>query len=484
MPISSDNSQIKDTQPDLPSPPERGTRGEAVIAIFDIGKTNKKLFLFNWDYKIVYEQSNPFAETTDEDGFPCENIENLRSFVLESLSEVSEKKEVDIKAVNFSTYGASFVYLDEEGKPVAPLYNYLKPYPQDLQKKFYDTYGGEEEFSYRTASPALGSLNSGMQLYRIKYEKPDIFKQIKYALHLPQYLSYLLTGKFYSDITSIGCHTNLWDFQKNDYHEWVYKEGIAEKLPPIVSATEVFPAVLRNANYHVGVGLHDSSAALIPYLVCFKEPFVLISTGTWCISLNPFNQTPLTAKELQQDCLSYLQYNGTPVKASRLFAGNEHEEQVKKIADHFSQHIDCYRTVKFDAEKIQALKKKVAPADVSDTKEIISKSLFAKRNLSQFVSYEEAYHQLIQDIVTQQKASTKLILQGAAVKQIFVDGGFSKNPVYMNLLAEAFPDFEVFAASMAQATSVGTALAIHSTWNDKPLPDHIIELKKYNTNSH
>jgi sugar (pentulose or hexulose) kinase len=482
MPISSDNSQIKDTQPDLPSPPERGTRGEAVIAIFDIGKTNKKLFLFNRDYKIVYEQSNPFAETTDEDGFPCENIENLRSFVLDALNEVSKKKEVDIKAVNFSTYGASFVYLDEEGKPVAPLYNYLKPYPQYLQKKFYHKYGGEEEFSYRTASPALGSLNSGMQLYRIKYEKPDIFKQIKYALHLPQYLSYLLTGKFYSDITSIGCHTNLWDFQKNDYHEWVYKEGIAEKLPPIVSATEVFPAVLRNANYHVGVGLHDSSAALIPYLVCFKEPFVLISTGTWCISLNPFNQTPLTAKELQQDCLSYLQYNGMPVKASRLFAGNEHEEQVKKIADHFSQHIDCYRTVKFDAEKIKALKKKVAPADVSDTKEIISKSLFAKRNLSQFVSYEEAYHQLIQDIVTQQQASTKLILQGAAVKQIFVDGGFSKNPVYMNLLAEAFPDFEVFAASMAQATSVGTALAIHNAWNDKQLPNNIIELKKYDYN--
>ena len=50
-----------------------------VIAIFDIGKTNKKLLLFNEDYKIVYEKSARFIETTDEDGFPCENVDALRS---------------------------------------------------------------------------------------------------------------------------------------------------------------------------------------------------------------------------------------------------------------------------------------------------------------------------------------------------------------------------------------------------------------------
>ncbi|MEI9908231.1 MAG: hypothetical protein WDO71_00270 [Bacteroidota bacterium] len=39
-------------------------------------------------------------------------------------------------------------------------------------------------------------------------------KKIKYALHLPQYLSYILSGKLNTDITSIGCHTHLWYFQK------------------------------------------------------------------------------------------------------------------------------------------------------------------------------------------------------------------------------------------------------------------------------
>ena len=60
-----------------------------------------------------------------------------------------------------------------------------------------------------------------------------------------------------------------------------------------------------------------------------------------------------------------------------------------------------------------------------------------------------------------------------------MDGGFSKNPIYMNLMAQAFPAIEVFAASMAQATAMGAALAIHHKWNNHPIPGDLIELKMY-----
>jgi sugar (pentulose or hexulose) kinase len=451
-----------------------------VIAIIDVGKTNKKLFLFDQNYHIVFERSARFIETIDEDGFPCENLESLRLSVFDSLHEVFRRKEFQIKAINFSTYGASFVYIDEDGRPVAPLYNYLKPYSPDLLRRFYDTYGGEEKFSQQTASPVLGNLNSGMQLYRIKYEKPELFKRIKYALHLPQYMSYLLTGNVCADITSIGCHTNLWDFSKNDYHEWVYKEGIAEKLPPIEPSDTITCSAFGN-NYGVGIGLHDSSAALIPYLVNFSQPFVLISTGTWCISLNPFNNTPLTVDELRQDCLSFLHYGGKPVKASRIFAGNEHEEQVKRIADYFNQSPIRYRSMEFDRDILSSLEQKIPDIAFSGADSTINQSFFWQRDLSLFDSDEEAYHQLIRDIVNQQRSSTQLILSGTSVKRLFVDGGFSKNSIFMNLLSATFPKLEVFAASMAQATAVGTALAIHHQWNDKAIPNDIIELKYYST---
>ncbi len=450
-----------------------------VIAIFDVGKTNKKLFLFDEDYKIVFERLAHFKETVDEDGDPCENLESLRLSIFDSLREVFRLKEFEIKAINFSTYGASLVYIDENGKPLAPLYNYLKAYPQELKEQFYATYGGEEEFSVRTASPVLGSLNSGMQLYRFRYQQPELFKQLKYALHLPQYLSYLISGRALSDITSIGCHTNFWDFTRNTYHEWVTREGIIGKLAPVMPADQVLPAAFPGNNYSVGIGLHDSSAALIPYLVNFHEPFILLSTGTWCISLNPFNQSPLTAEELKKDCLCYLQYQGNPVKASRVFSGYELESQVKRIADHFSQNPQHYRNLPFNAAIIEKLQQATQLKSTGKNSINLKESVFGARDLNDFSSDEEAYHQLILDLVQLQKESTELVLNGTGVKRIFVDGGFSKNVIYMKLLAEVFPAMEVFAASIAQATAVGTALAIHDCWNTKPLPTDMMELKYY-----
>jgi sugar (pentulose or hexulose) kinase len=451
------------------------------VAIFDIGKTNKKLFLFNENYKIVFEQSTQFDETTDEDGDPCEDVDKLKSWVTSSFEEVSKLEEYEIKALNFSTYGASFVHLNAKGEVIAPLYNYLKPYSETLQKQFYDTYGGELRFAQQTASPVLGNLNSGMVLYRLKYEKSALFAQIHHSLHLPQFLHFLFTGKYFSDITSIGCHTNLWDFEKNQYHEWLEKEGILEKLAPINPNSHSFTDSL-NHSLNIGTGLHDSSSALIPYLETFKEPFVLISTGTWCISLNPFNHIPLTTEELQYDCLAYMQYTGKPVKASRLFAGNEHEQQTKRLATHFQKPNDYFKTVKYQVELIEKLQHENLNTGESlrgARRPPMQESLFGQRDLSVFETYEEAYHQLILDIVSQQLLSTELVLHNAPVNKLFVDGGFGKNEIFMNLLAKAFPEMEVYAASVAQATSLGAALSIHQDWNSKPLPQNLIELKHF-----
>jgi len=424
-----------------------------MIAIFDIGKTNKKLFVFDEQYNIVWERSCTCGQTVDEDGEPCEDLAQLNAFVYDSLTQIPA--DLPIHAINFSAYGASFVYIGKDGKPVAPLYNYLKPFPEELRAKFYSAHGGEVTFSMLTASPVLGSLNSGMQLYRVKEEQPRLFEKIQYALHLPQYLSYLLTGTPCSDITSIGCHTNLWNFSQQHYHEWVYREGIIDKLAPILPSTSVLPTPTIPLS---GIGLHDSSAAMIPYFESFREPFLLISTGTWCISMNPFNNSPLTIAELQKDSLCYMSYQGKPVKASRLFAGYEHEQEVQKLAAQFNVKPAAAVAVAYDPITVHQLRS--APYREPAT-------------------FEQAYHRLVLDIMEKQVASTQLVLHDTDVKRIFVDGGFGKNQVYMHLLAEAFPDIEVFAASIPQATAIGAALAIHEHWNSRSRPGDIIELKYY-----
>lgn len=435
------------------------------IAIFDIGKTNKKAFVFDEDYRIVFEQTIQLPETADDDGYPCEDISLLQNWLLETARALLHYPDFNIKAFNCTAYGASFVHLDTNGQPVAPIYNYLKPFPEALKNRFLEKYGPAEKICLETASPWLGHLNSGLQLYWLKHTKPFIFNKIHTSLHLPQWLARLLTGAFQpstvhpvrpdrpggrqpstvTEMTSLGCHTMLWDFRKNDYHDWVKAEGIVEKFPPIVRPeTAVQPT-----------GLHDSSAALIPYMACFREPFVLISTGTWCISLNPFNDEPLTAAELARDCLCYLTPAGKPVKAARYFGGHEHDEAVKKIATDYGVPPEFYKI----------------PTPANDG-----------GNFMDIQNALDAYTGFMRELVARQVASTRLAIGQSPVRRIFVDGGFSKNELYMRLLAAAFPEMEVFAAELAQATALGAALAVREEWNEKEawqptLPLHLFQWK-------
>ncbi|MCH5689267.1 hypothetical protein LWM68_36515 [Niabella sp. W65] len=149
----------------------------------------------------------------------------------------------------------------------------LSPFLQKTEQQFYDTYGTKEEVAIATASPALGNLNSGLQLYSLKYDKAKLFEKTATSLHFPQYLSFLISGRKYSDITSIGCHTALWDYEKNNYHDWVVKEGIDKKLAPVFSSARALDIVYNGKPLKCGIGLHDSSAAFIPYIQNVNEPF-------------------------------------------------------------------------------------------------------------------------------------------------------------------------------------------------------------------
>jgi sugar (pentulose or hexulose) kinase len=272
-----------------------------VIAIFDIGKTNKKILLFDQDLKVVYQHEQKFETTVDEDGFECDDIKRITDWMIQVLSALVNEKKYDIKGVNFSTYGASLALINKEGELLAPVYNYLKEVDADIQKGLFDKHGGEAEFCRRTASPALGLLlNSGIQLLWLQREKSVVWEQVENILHFPQYLSYVLSGKVVSEPTSIGCHTFMWDFDKKQYHLWLQQAGIV--LPEPVNNETVYDSTIQGHSFKTGIGIHDSSASLVPYLENSEKKFILVSTGTWCISMNPFNDEPLTGAQLKNDC--------------------------------------------------------------------------------------------------------------------------------------------------------------------------------------
>jgi len=428
-----------------------------VTAVFDIGRTNKKYVLFDEKYQIIDEFSESLPETTDEDGFPTENIELLTKWVQDRWAALLEDPQYDIKAVNVAGYGASLVHLDASNKPLTPLYSYLKPFPEDLLKQFYSTYGDPTRLSLQTGSPAMGMLNSGMQLYWLKHTYPDIYKQIATTLHLPQYILYLLTGRKVSDYTSLGCHTALWSFEMWDYHDWVKDEGIHKKLAPVLASSSF---IYRHGDKGIqsGFGLHDSSSALIPYRMAVKTPFVLLSTGTWCINFNSFASKPLTSYQLERDCMNYLTPEGSGVTASRLFLGREHDYQVARIAEYFRVEPDFYKRVTFNEE--------ILSADTPPfyTACMVGNGPFPEPSpqewqVSAFASAEHAYHHLLKGLTRLLFVSLDLVGIND-VQAIYIDGGFARSEIFTKLIARHYPNHKVYATDLPYATSLGAALHV------------------------
>jgi sugar (pentulose or hexulose) kinase len=442
------------------------------VAILDIGKSNKKLLIWNDTYQLLHESIYHLPEIQDEDGFPAEDIRELGHWCQEQIRWALQQSAWTIRAINFSAYGASLVYLDPAGEVIAPLYNYLKPLAPETKHSFFSTYGPEADLCLETHSPSLGLLNSGLQVYRLKKEKPELFAHIFTILHLPNYLHFLFTRQKVADWTSIGCHTMLWNFNQNRYHQWIEEEKLRHLFPAIQSATDGMPITKEHDLIWIGNGIHDSSAALVPYLKSFDQPFILLSTGTWCIAFNPFIEKTLSSDDLGHDCLSYLTFTGRPVRAARLFLGHEHQIETMRIARFFKADEAFYLTLD-SSNGAGFLDQDLSYMDSSG----LIHSGFDKKECSQFEDASQAYHVLIRDLIRiQARAIDRIYSNG--ITQIFVDGGFAKNVLFMKTLATVFPQHALYAANIAQASALGAALVIHEKWNSKAIPTQLISLQR------
>lgn len=434
---------------------------QKVTAVFDIGKTNKKFFLFDKEFKEVHKEYTRFDEIFDEDGHATEDLNALQNWLKDVFNKILKSDKYNVKAINFSTYGASFVHLDENGEVLTPLYNYTKEIDSDIATQFYNTYGDDLEL-VRTSGSSISSglLNSGLQLYWIKYAKPEVFKKIKYSLHLPQYLSYIFSGIPLSEYTSIGCHTALWNYETKDYQDWVYKEKINNILPQIVSTETSLNINYNGKRIKIGVGIHDSSSALLPYVRSVKKPFVLVSTGTWSIALNPFVDKPLTKDDVVSDCINYMRINGKPVKSSRLFLGNEYKIQIKKLSERFGVDKDYHKTIQFNYNAYFEI---IKDFHYAFKWESFSHHTMPEKTNYYYNDFDQAYHHLMIELVQLQVESIKRISKTQDIDRLYVDGGFTDNDVYIKLLSHYLRGMKLRTTKASLGSALGAAIAISDT---------------------
>ena len=195
-------------------------------------------------------------------------------------------------------------------------------------------------------------------------------------------------------------------------------------------------------------------------------PFLLISTGTWSISINPFNQELLTEEDLKQDSLNFLSVEGKAIKASRLFLGHEYKRQVKILHQYFSKESDYHRNVKFHPDTYEKLKKNYTHRFRFESIQL-TREQPAETSLKSFKTFEEAYHQLLMELVDLQIQSCKRAIGNTQINKLFIDGGFADNDIYIQLLANHFQDLKIRTTQSPLGSALGAAMVISNKSPDK-----------------
>ncbi len=304
------------------------------VAVIDIGKTNVKSVLV--ETGTMSELAVVTRPNTVLPGPPWPHFDLDGHWVFLLAALAAFQRDYGIDAISITAHGAGGVLLDENGNPAAPMLDYEHSGP-DILAEEYDAI--RPEFT-ETGSPRLPmGLNLGAQLYWMFNTDPSLRERTAAFVTYPQYWAFRLTGVAATDVTSLGCHTDLWAPRAGGFSSLVRKLGLEGKIPPVRPSADmlgsVTPEIAEQAGLRPGTpvhcGIHDSNASLLPHILSRKPPFSVISTGTWVVAMSIGGQ-PVDL-DPSRDTLININALGDNVPSARFMGGREFEtvlsDQIK-----------------------------------------------------------------------------------------------------------------------------------------------------------
>ncbi|QFQ89580.1 carbohydrate kinase (plasmid) [Paracoccus kondratievae] len=296
------------------------------IAVIDIGKTNAKLALVDGrtlaEIAVVTRPNRPLPGPP----WPHVDLDGHWRFFLTHLAAFQAEHGVD--AISITTHGAAAVLLDRQGRVAAPMLDYEHSGPDALAAR-YDAI--RPDFAL-TGSPRLPlGLNLGAQLHWLLATHPKLAERVAHVVTYPQYWGWRLTGERASDVSSLGCHTDLWDPWQGCFSPLVERLGLTDRFAPARRSNEVLGGLSPEvagltgipAGTPVAVGIHDSNASLFPHVLARKAPFAVVSTGTWVVAMAVGGASERL--DPARDVLVNVNALGQPVPSARFMGGREFE---------------------------------------------------------------------------------------------------------------------------------------------------------------
>ena len=414
------------------------------IAVLDIGKTNIKLVLFDGKGHVLWQKAQANRPLTDGP-YPHADVEGIWAFMLAALHEAHAAHKIDV--IVPTTHGATGALVNDDGL-VLPVMDYeftrlnaIAPLYAPIRPDFAQSY-----------SPDLPTgLNLGRQLAWQIWHHAEAAEQARFLLTYPQYWLWRLTGALASEITSLGCHTDLWLPNAGRSSSLADTLDLTRRMPPLAPAWaemgRLKPEICRLTGLDavpVLCGIHDSNAALLPYLLTRKAPFTVLSTGTWVILMAVGHA--LDHLHAEDDMMANIDATGRPTACARYMGGREYGE----ISGDCTTEPDARAAEILMAQGVFAL-----PAfsphggPYASRKGSITGTLPPETRSS----LATLYCALMSDHI--------LSKMGVCTGDIIIDGSFARNALFCGVLAQLRPAQTVFCAADQAGTARGAAMLVH-----------------------
>jgi L-fuculokinase len=427
------------------------------IAVFDVGKTNIKVIVFDRGGAVLAERSAPNNPLAPDSEWPYLRLdtEGAWAFLIGALKELGAR--FSIEAISTTTHGCAGVLMQSGGPALPPL-----DYEFDGFGDIDADYDAARPHFDEARSPHLSrGLNLGRHLFYYERHYPAQFKQATAFLTYAQYFAWRLGGAIASEVTSLGAHTDLWRPNEGDLSSMVDALGWRRLFPPRRKAWDTLgtlkPEIANttglSADVRIICGAHDSNAALVPHLLSRREPFTVVSTGTWVIIMAVGGKGQL---DPEADMLANVDVRGEPVPTARFMGGREYAVLAG------GSPVD---------------------ADEADVGAIIASGVLALPAFSDQGGPFASRKGVIDGLApTTPKARAALATLYSALMtahmlrrleapgELIVEGGFARSPAFAAVLARLMAGRRVVIAPISAGAAAGAAMLAH--W-DEPHPPRL-----------
>jgi sugar (pentulose or hexulose) kinase len=303
---------------------------ERATVVLDVGKSLSKLSLFAPGGQLLERRSlaNGRIESGQYLALDVASIERWLAATLRDFAHMA-----CVRAIIPVAHGAAAAWLSHDTLAQPPL-DYEQPIPEALRQ----SYEAQREPFVLTGSPALpDGLNLGAQFHYQEALQHGPMPEAVTIVPWAQYWSWLLCGVASSEVTNLGCHTDLWYPLAGTHSKLSVERGWAARLAPLAAPGALLGTLRPQwaestglaSDVQVHCGLHDSNAALLAaraFDAIAGHDATVLATGTWFVAMRtPKGAFDIAALSERRDCLVNVDAFGKPVPSSRFMGGREIE---------------------------------------------------------------------------------------------------------------------------------------------------------------